>query len=233
MVEGVRAVREVLDAGAQVRFAVVSPRLEGAPEGHGLRSRLEAGGSDVEAVSDEALEAAADTEHPQGVLLVCAEPSAGEEMVSAGGRFLVLDALQDPGNVGTLVRSAAAFGLDAVLALDGTADPWSPKTVRASAGTCFRTTVMGLSAARALELLGEAGVPLFVSDAVGRDATTVRAGASWALAVGNEGAGCRDTIREAATATVRVPMGGGVESLNAGVAGSILMYALRRGSDDG
>lgn len=225
LVEGVRAVAEALGAGVEPVFACVSPRLDAVASGPDVREALERVGCDVEALDDGALSDLADTEHPQGVLLVCREP-AGDLVPAPGGHYLMLDAVQDPGNVGTLVRAAVAFGLDGVLVLDGTADPWSPKAVRASAGMAFRMPVRCVDAPTATDLLTSAGVTLLVAAADGTDVRRLATGVGWALAVGNEGAGVRPELRRTAHRSVAVPMTGPAESLNAGVAGAILLYAL-------
>lgn len=228
LVEGVRAVREALDAGARARFALVSPTLDALKEGAATRSALASAGVEVDEVDDRALAGLADTGSPQGVLLVCSEPAGPADAVRAGGRYLVLDAVQDPGNVGTLVRTATAFDLDGVLALDGTADPWGAKAVRASAGMVFRRPLLRRAADDALALLRGAGVPLLVADMDGSDVADVPSSDGWALVIANEGAGPRDALHEAAERFVRVPMPGPAESLNAAVAGALLLYALTR-----
>lgn len=228
LVEGIRGAEDALAGGAQVRFAVVSPRLESLAGGAALRSALLEKGVEIEEESDEALAALADTEHPQGVLMVCVEERPSGAFVAPGGRYLVLDGIQDPGNVGTLVRASTAFALDGVLVLDGSADPWSAKAVRAAAGMTFRVPVLKARASEALELLQAAGVPLLVADAAGRDVGDARIVGGWALVVGNEGSGPRAELVDAAAHAVRIPMPGPAESLNAGVAGAILLYALTR-----
>jgi len=228
LVEGVRAVGEALRGGAVGRFAVASPALDRTPEGVSVRRALEEAGVEVDEIDDGDLASLADTEHPQGILFVCAEPPADDAAVRPGGRYLVLDGVQDPGNVGTLVRSATAFALEAVIALDGTADVWSPKAVRASAGTAFRQPLLVRAAQDALALLGRAQIALLVADASGDDVAVLAPPRGWALVVGNEGSGPRPSIREAAHRLVRVPIPGPAESLNAGVAGAVLLYALTR-----
>jgi len=173
-----------------------------------------------------------DTESPQGVLLVCREPAHGlaGTLDAAPGRFLVLDAVQDPGNVGTLIRVARAFGLDGVLALDGTADLWSPKAIRASAGASFRLPVLRTGWSEAREALDRRGVRLLAAEAGGRDVAEVDVAEPWALAVGNEGAGPRAGVLERTFLRVGVPMREGAESLNVGVAGAIILYVLTRKS---
>jgi TrmH family RNA methyltransferase len=228
LAEGVRAVNEALKAGAEPEFAVVSPRLETLAWGADLLATLRARVPDVERIADGELDALADTERPQGVLVVFRQPARDGAALVDEGRYLVLDAVQDPGNVGTLVRAATAFGIDGVVALDGTADPWGPKAVRASAGMVFRTPVLQAAVDRAVELLSAARIPVMVAEASGTDVATLPRQTSWALAVGNEGAGVRESLRAVARSSVRIPMPGPAESLNAGVAGAILLYALTR-----
>lgn len=228
LAEGIRTVGEALRAGAQAEFALVSPRLETLAWGADLLATLRSRVAEVERIGDGELDALADTERPQGVLVVFRQPRGDGDPRVAGGRHLVLDAVQDPGNVGTLIRVATAFGMDGVMALDGTADPWGPKAVRASAGMAFRTPVHQMGADRALDLLGDAHVPVLVAEASGTDVAAIPFQPSWALVVGNEGAGVREALRSAACRSVRIPMPGPAESLNAGVAGAILLYALTR-----
>jgi TrmH family RNA methyltransferase len=225
LVEGVRAVGEALDASASPRFAVVSPRLAELDAGTSLRARLESRTS-VDVVEDPELEELADTERPQGVLAVFAEPRCPN--LTRKGRYLVLDGVQDPGNVGTLVRTAVGFGLDGVVVLDGTADPWGAKAVRASAGMVFRIPVMQSSWREAREGLVRDGVPVLVADAAGRDAGSVTPPTAWALVVGSEGVGPRNAVRASADRVLGVPLAGPAESLNVGVAAAILMYTLTR-----
>ena len=231
LVEGVRAVTEALEAGVAVDFAVTSPRLLTTKAGARLAERLAV--LDCVRVEDEELAVLSDTERPQGVLLVCGEPEAGLERVTRGGRYLVLDQVQDPGNAGTLVRAAVAFGLAAVVCLDGTVDPWGPKTVRSSAGMIFRIPVVRASVGDVGARLAEEGVPLFVSDTHGEDVGDHRGTRSFALVVGNEGAGVRPELVERADRRLSVGMPGPAESLNVAMAGSILLHVLTRGNGRG
>ena len=227
LVEGPRAAGEVLAAGANVRFAIVTPRMD-APEQDTVTTALRA--ADVEVVVEDydVIVELADTETPQGLILVVDQPQVawpepGEALPD--GRWLVLDALQDPGNAGTLIRAAAAFGCEGVVALDGTADPWGTKAVRASAGAIFRLPVH-VTRGRDLEnVLRALPRPLVIAD-MGADDPSKHAGAQWSLVIGNEGAGIRPELDAVADARASIPMPGGVESLNAGVAGAILLYAL-------
>ncbi|HEY0780471.1 MAG TPA: RNA methyltransferase, partial [Gemmatirosa sp.] len=147
-------------------------------------------------------------------------------------RLLVLDAVQDPGNVGTLIRAAAALGAAGVVALPGTGDVWSAKVVRAGMGAHFAVPVLHAPLDALAAMLDAADVSLWGADGSGHpvDALAADAPPRLALAIGNEGAGLGDAVRSRATAHVAVPSTGAVESLNAAVAGSILLYALRPAS---
>ena len=230
LVEGPKTVEEALSAGVEARFAVVDPSLEASPGGRRLLEALEGAGVPVERVEADELAELSDTEAPQGVLLVCAEPdrSLADVLASPEARLLVLDGVQDPGNLGTLARAARAFALDGLVALDGTVDPWNPKAVRAAAGASFRIPVVKAPWSEVGPVLRQARVTLIVAEADGRDVGEGAPPAPWALAVGNEGSGIRPEVAEAADERVAVPMPGGAESLNAGVAGAVLLYALTR-----
>lgn len=229
LVEGVRSVSEALAAGAEPVFAVVSPALAASEAGRALAARLEVA-CDTAHVDDGDLRELADTDHPQGALLVSREPSYEGGLLPTEGRVLVLDAVQDPGNLGTLVRSAVAFGLDGVICLDGTVDPWSPKAVRASAGHAFRIPIRKASVDAVVAALEADEAFVLVAAADGRPAREALDADRplSALIVGNEGAGVREELRSVASGAVAVPMAGAAESLNAGVAGSILMYEWTR-----
>ena len=231
LVEGIRSVGDALAAGVPARFAVVSPRLGEIAGGDPLRERLVQAGIETVEVADAEFAALSDTGAPQGVLLVCPEPRNDPAHLPAG-TLLVLDGVQDPGNVGTLIRAAATFGVAGVIALDGTVDPYGTKAVRAAAGAVFRTRVL-MASWDEIESDLRARGPLLIADMDGSDVASLAPQGEWALVVGSEGAGPRASVREAAAGAVGVPMPGGAESLNAGVAGAILLYVLTRESDRG
>ncbi|RMH14891.1 MAG: RNA methyltransferase [Gemmatimonadetes bacterium] len=173
------------------------------------------------------------TDTPQGVLAVVDEPAASWEVLRAAEGVLVLDAVQDPGNVGTLARTAVGLGLGGVVVLDGTADPWGPKAVRASAGAMFHAPPVRAGADDLASWSEREGVALLAGAASGTDVARCEAPAAWALVLGNEGAGVRPELAQHVRA-VAVPLGGRFESLNVAQAGAILMYALKlRAPSDG
>jgi TrmH family RNA methyltransferase len=230
LVEGLRGAREALDKEAEIRFAVCSQRVRANQDGPTLLEALDRAEVEVSWTDDRELDALSDTESPQGVLLVCREPAWKLEDLDTAAGVLVLDGLQDPGNVGTLVRAASAFGLGGVVALEGTVDPWNPKVVRAAAGAVFSIPVLVIPFAEVQRWLEVADTDLVVSEPSAPDVASYRPAGRWALAVGNEGAGVRPSVARAARARVGVPMSGDAESLNAGVAGAILMYVLTQSS---
>ncbi len=227
--EGVRAVEELLQASLVVRGALASSALDRTPRGVALRAALAARGIETADVAESDFLSAADTEHPQGILAVAQVPALalGDLLPGAVARVLVLDGIQDPGNVGTLVRTAAALGATAVFALPGTADIWNAKAVRSAVGAQFRIPALHLSVAEALAWLLAHAVALWGADAHGVPVGSVPAPARLAIAVGNEGAGLSAEVRAAASQRVALPMAAGVESLNVAVAAGITLYALR------
>lgn len=232
LVEGLHTSAEAVAARIEIDFAVATTGLRRSEAGAELVERLESEGIPVEWVDEDTLADLSDTETPSGPLLVCREPEHGLGQIldaaGGGGRYLVLDAVQDPGNLGTLIRAGRAFGLDGALALDGTVDPWNPKAVRAAAGTSFRIPVVKAGWEEVEPALAERDVGLLVAESGGADVAEVAPERPWALVVGNEGSGPRSGVLGAARERVAVPMPGGAESLNVGVAGAILLYVLSR-----
>lgn len=174
---------------------------------------------------------AVSTKQPQGIAALVHPPEYSTEMLfrETAPLILVLAGLQDPGNVGTLLRSAEAFGSTGVLLLPGTASPWNQKALRASAGSAFRVPAISQSEDEALNLLAQHHVPLVA--AVTRDGIAIDNipfSDACALLIGNEGAGLRDTLLAAARHSVTIAMPGEVESLNAAIAGSLLLYEASR-----
>jgi TrmH family RNA methyltransferase len=226
LAEGIRVAEELLDSGIVLRLAVVSPALEDTGRGRALAEQLRVRGA-VE-VTNAALARLADTESPQGVLLIGEMPDVDVGVLDRASRVLALDAVQDPGNFGTLMRVADAFGVQAVCALPGTVDAWNPKAVRAAAGSSFRVPVLALTNEQTAEHMKRNGLQILVADAQGEDVARFAGSPRTALVVGNEGAGVTSFWRDAADAVVAVPTPGPVESLNVAVATGIVLYELTR-----
>ncbi len=228
LVEGLRGVEDALASNVSTRWALCSPRLRRTERGVALAAVLEGKGVELVWESDPVLEGVASTEAPQGVLLVVAQPASDLDALPDPGRVLLADGIQDPGNLGTLIRAGFAFDLDGVVVLDGSADPWSPKAVRSAAGACFRVPIAQARWPDVRSWLEGTRLQVLAATADGTDVAEAATDPRWALAVGSEARGVRPAVDEAAVVRVAVPMPGGAESLNAGVAGAILLYALTR-----
>lgn len=178
-------------------------------------------------VSEAVLAKLAVTKSPQPVMAVCR--IARPMLASEAKRVVVLDGLQDPGNVGTLIRSAAAFGVDAILVTDDAVDCFNEKVVRASQGAIFHLPVMTLAASEIAALIDERQLPLLLTMMDGKDVGSWEAGAAWALVLGNEGQGIRDFWQGLPHEALTIKMHAVTESLNVAVAGSIMLWQLTRG----
>lgn len=227
--EGVRTVEELLRSPVVVRGVLRTAAVAQAPRGAALLDELERREIECLEVDEKDFLSAADTEHPQGVLAVADVPARtlGALTIADGARLLVLDAIQDPGNAGTLVRTAAALGAAAVVALSGTADIWNAKAVRSGVGAHFRVSALHATLDELRAFLAAERIALWGADAAGDAIAGVQPPRRLALAVGNEGAGLSAGVRAAAERIVGLPMAGDVESLNVSVAAGIMLWALR------
>lgn len=229
--EGIRLVEEVLDADADVRGIVTAPMLEASERGRALKVRLGGLSATAVEVTDTQLVELAGTEHPQGVLAVVRPPvhTLEDIVVSPGCPVLVIDAVQDPGNVGALCRTAWGLGSAGVVALPGTGDLYGPKALRGSMGALFHLPAVRSDGDELLSWLQKHGVELVVATSTGTPVRDQKLGTrSIALVVGNEGAGPHSTLIEHAGATVAVPLAPSVESLNVAVAAGILLHEVVR-----
>jgi TrmH family RNA methyltransferase len=232
LAEGIRVVEELLASPIVPELALLSPTLEDSERGRALGAAL-AERTRVHRVPERELRELADTETPQGVLVVARLP---EERLpdlnrAAPALVLALDAIQDPGNFGTLVRSAEAFGVAAVVVLPGSVDPWNPKAVRASAGTCFRIPIVPLAVARLAEWAAAEKLVIWGAAAQGESIAGLTPPPRVVLVIGNEGAGLSRELDPHLARTVAIPIRGRAESLNAAMAGTVLLYLLSLGSD--
>jgi TrmH family RNA methyltransferase len=170
-----------------------------------------------------------ETEHTQGVYAHCRQPQHAEEEVVNWKKLLLVDAVQDPGNIGTMIRTADAAGMDAVILGKGSADPYNPKTVRSAQGSHFNIPVVKGDLFERVSQLKTAGIRVLgtgLQNAVNH--FEVEPQAEFAVIVGNEGSGVDPGLLEIADETVKIPMYGKAESLNVAVATGILLYAYSK-----
>jgi TrmH family RNA methyltransferase len=221
LVEGPRYIADAQRFGAKPQMLVLSETLAMSldlPEDAFRAARI---------VDDELFSTLSDTVASQGMLGVFSFPDLTPD--PAVTPFLVIaDGIQDPGNLGTLIRSAAGAGATQIITLPGTVDPWSPKTVRAAAATHFIIPVEAMSFDALVSSLPR-GTAVVGADAAGSARyDEIDMSGPLALMVGGEGAGLSTNARGLANQLVSIPLAGEVESLNAGVAGSILLFEASR-----
>lgn len=227
VVEGVRLIEAALDAGAHPVEAFYTAELAATPRGAALLARLRAAGEALE-VSDHVLRALSDTQTPQGVVAVvpyldwpASLPSQGAPLV------LVVDGVRDPGNLGALLRSAAAAGVDRVCLAPGGVDLYNPKVVRAGMGAHFLLPTVSLGWVALAQVVAGLAVR-----AAAADAALAYDAADWttpsALIIGGEADGVSGEGLRLARETVAIPMRRGVESLNAAMAGTVILFEAAR-----
>ena len=246
-VEGVRLVEEALRSGCSIRAVLFSETGERHHERLApLIDRPEIAFA-VLRTTDRLFEGIADTEHPQGVAaLVTPRVTSFDELVKTPATacsplLVVLAGVQDPGNVGTILRTAAAFGATgaatAASGQSGTASPFSPKALRASAGAALHLPILsGVPLASLLAQLKSSGIRTLASSVHEPSESEQAILAPWevdwcapsALLVGNEGAGLPPDVEREADARIRIPMSSGIESLNAAAAAAVLFYEAAR-----
>ncbi len=231
LLEGIRLVEAALDAGVSVKQAVYSPGLRDNQRGLVCLERIAAFGCQPQLISGSLFRSLADTEHPQGLIVAAVLPPDAE-LTEADfadlSRLLIVDGVQDPGNLGTIIRTADALGVQMVLTLAGTVDAFNQKVVRSAMGSLFHVRLrQGHQFSSVLPILRRAGLQLVVSslsDAV--PYTKASYGERVALVVGNEGAGVSAELLQAADLRVNIPIVGQAESLNVAVATGIILAKL-------
>jgi TrmH family RNA methyltransferase len=194
-----------------------------------LREAIDARGIAVLEVDERDFESAATTDSPQGILAIAAIPDAtvATLAIPPRARLLVLDAVQDPGNAGTMLRTAAALGAAATLAAPGTVDLWNAKVVRSAMGALFHYPALSLTWDALDTLLADNRIPLWGADVTGEPIETIAPPASVALVVGNEGAGLSSEARTRCARLVGIRLAPEIESLNVAVAAGILLHHFR------
>ena len=223
LVEGVKMVRE---AAGCVRVETALVDAEQAQALAPLTARLQEAGAQVLFAAPHVFRSVSDAKTPQGILAAVRMPAPGGR--PKGARLVALDGVQDPGNVGTIWRTADAAGFGALLLGEGSADPLSPKVLRAAMGSGFRLPFgRAEPLGEALDALSARGYSIIASALDGDDFyRRPDPGRRIALVVGNEARGIRPEILARADYRLKLPMRGGAESLNAAVAAGIFMYDL-------
>ena len=210
IVEGIKPVRECIDAGCKIDRIICVEGLESSFEG-------------ATVVSESVFKSISSEKTPQGVLAVVEIPET--PLASPTKSCLLLDCMQDPGNLGTVIRTANAAGYDEIYLINCT-DPYSPKAVRASMSGIFFVKIYQGTREEVLDVLAD--IPLICADMDGENIFEFNAPGFFCLCIGNEGSGLSNEVKEKASYTVKIPMRSTCESLNAAVSAGIAMYALRK-----
>ena len=218
--DGVKMLDEALKWNAPLITAVFRDGVEPPPLPDGVRAVT---------VDAALMKSISPMETPQGALFTVRLPRLALPERLTGRHYLILDGVQDPGNVGTVLRTADAFECDGVFLLGACADAFGPKTVRATMGAIFRRPVYACTLGELLALLRRSGLPLYGTAL--RDDTAMLAEAPLtraAVAIGSEGRGLSPEVLAACEKTIRIPMSSRCESLNAAVAASVVLWEMYR-----
>ncbi|HSG42884.1 MAG TPA: RNA methyltransferase [Anaerolineales bacterium] len=222
VVEGVRLIEEAVIAGWNFKFVLYSDGL--SERGQALLKILSAKNIEVDDVAGDLLQKLSDTENPQGILAVV--ESTSTSIPDSPDFILIPDQIRDPGNLGTLLRTAVATGVQAVFLPPETTDVFAPKIVRAGMGAHFRLSIHSLSWEEIKEQTKD--MQILLADMNGASCWETDLRKSTALIIGGEAEGASDEAQRLASHKISIPMAGNVESLNAGVAGSVLMFEVVR-----
>ncbi|MDO9545516.1 MAG: RNA methyltransferase [Pelolinea sp.] len=228
VIEGVRLAEESLAANLPVHFCLYSERI--SDRGRGVVDQIQALSFEAEEISEGLLDRISDTKTSQGILLVTPIPEIG--LKTKIDSVVVLDKIRDPGNMGTILRTAAAMDLGAVLLTPGTADPFSPKVMRAAMGAHFRIPIRTMTVEDIHSFCKQRNgleLSILLTD-------TACSQASWetdlakpvCILVGSEADGVSPEMREIVDECISIPMSSKMESFNAAVSASILMYEMTR-----
>ncbi len=229
-IEGPNLLYEALHAGLRIDCLFAAERAEHLLETIPLPRETE-----ILLLPSEVLNSALSTESPQPVAALIEPPDwTWDHLISTARKtaplLLILAGIQDPGNLGTILRSAEAFAADGVICLPGTVSAWNPKAVRASAGSIFRLPLLATSESACFDRLRVAGIRTFTSAVRGeaQPADLVDLAEPVALLIGNEGNGVPAELARQANGAITIPCPGPVESLNASIAASVLLYEASR-----
>ncbi|MCQ6273457.1 RNA methyltransferase [Bacillus sp. V3B] len=217
LIEGFHLVEEALKEQIVLEI-IVNQDMEKHPHMH-----LE--GTEVVYVKEDVMKAICDTETPQGIAAVCEQKTVSMDDIKLE-KLLLLDRVQDPGNLGTMIRTADAAGINAIILGEGCADPYNPKVVRATQGSLFHLPLMK---ANLTEFIKKLDIPVYGTALEGGvPFEQVEKSETFALLVGNEGQGVSKDLLEVTTKNLYIPIYGKSESLNVAIAAGILLYYLRK-----
>jgi RNA methyltransferase, TrmH family len=221
LIEGFHLVEEALKNQEQIIEIIVSEKIE-------LPPRLDFGSNSITTVTDEISKELSDTETPQGIYAVCRE-TVDQTYVKKAKSLLLIDAVQDPGNLGTMIRTADAAGIDAVIVGHGSVDIFNSKVLRSAQGSHFHLPIVRGNLEEWIETLKKRNIPVYGTALENaKTYTEIAPQEEFALIVGNEGSGMNKDLLAKTTSNLFIPIYGQSESLNVAVAAGILLYYLKK-----
>jgi RNA methyltransferase, TrmH family len=220
IIEGFHLVEEALKSGVRIVEIILEEKKE-------IPTNWSVDNIPITLVTEEIIKAISDTETPQGIAAVCKQFTY-EQINWGKANVLLIDAVQDPGNVGTMIRTADAAGIDAVILGEGCVDLYNPKVIRATQGSLFHLPIIRGNLREWIKTLKEQQVHIYGTALEnGEDYKQVEPNEPFALLVGNEGSGVNKDLLQLTTKNLYIPIYGKAESLNVAVATGILLYYLR------
>ncbi|MEW9500627.1 TrmH family RNA methyltransferase [Jeotgalibacillus marinus] len=220
LVEGFHLVEEALKSPESVQEMIVREGVE-------LPQHFYVDSIELTTITDEISQAIAETEHTQGIFAVCKQEKQEFADLHAN-RILMIDSVQDPGNVGTMIRTADAVGVDAVILGKGSADPYNAKVLRAAQGSHFHLPIIKLNLQDVIDEMKQRGIAVYGTALEGGNPyREISSGEPFALIMGNEGAGVKEEWLNQTDQNLYVPIFGESESLNVAVATGVLLYHLK------
>lgn len=224
--EGEKMLGEALSSGMDIHDILLAEDAELDTE---LLRQAEGQGAKLYICPSSLLSKVSNVKTPQGVVFSCKRPVAELHVLQDAKRLMVLEGLQDPGNLGTIIRTADAFALDGIILCEGCVDPTSPKVVRATMGAAFRMPIAAAPLEQTVAFLHEQNMPLYAAALSESSVPLTRVDLTRAaVMIGNEGRGITKKAAALCTQQIIIPMDGRAESLNASVAASIIMYEMSR-----
>lgn len=224
--EGEKMLGEALSSGMDIHDILVA---EDAELDTALLRQAEGQGAKLYICPSSLLGKVSNVKTPQGVVFSCERPVAELHVLQDAKRLMVLEGLQDPGNLGTIIRTADAFALDGIILCEGCVDPTSPKVVRATMGAAFRLPIAAATLEQTVVFLDKQNLPLYAAALSDSSVPLTRVDLTRAaVMIGNEGRGITKKAAALCTQQIIIPMDGRAESLNASVAASIIMYEMSR-----
>lgn len=224
VIEGVRLFEEAVNSNWEIKFILYGETL--SERGKSQVSSLKSKNIEVEEVSASVMKSISETESPQGILAVL---KFSQLPIPDSLNFVLIpDQIRDPGNLGTLLRSAIATGVQAVLIPPDTTDAFAPKVLRSGMGAHFKMPIREMSWEEISQVVKSENLQVLIADMNGESCWETDLTKPTALIIGNEAEGASETAIKLANGRVSIPMSGDIESLNAGVAGSVLMFEVLR-----